>query len=65
MWEMVIMVENFYKVSEKENSETVEVREMVTQEKVHIIQEGKSPVKMIGVSVMPFQARARHSLLTQ
>ncbi|WMV33203.1 hypothetical protein MTR67_026588 [Solanum verrucosum] len=54
---MVIMVEGVHKVGKEEISEPAVVGEMVTQAEVQCSQAGKSPIMMIGFSVIPFRAR--------
>lgn len=61
---MLIMVEVVNNVREEEINKVVEVEEIVKLAKLQRSEIGKSPVKMIELSVTPFWARARHGLLT-
>ena len=58
------MVEGVHKVVVEETNETVQVGEMVTLVEVQCIKERKSPIMMIGLSVMPFGEKPTQRHLT-
>lgn len=52
------MVKDIHKVGEEETRKVVEVDEMLTQANVRWSQKRNSPIKMIGLNVMPSQGQS-------